>query len=169
MEEDVQAVLDWAVEIAESAPEAYRQAAFTELLSYGLVSLQKDKGSFEQSVVSDEAVSSMHSSADQDVRFDNLPETYLIAKQGTREQQTVWSVIELCRSGKEATVDSVANNIKTKLGISPEKKSNTSTTLRNLTPRYLSRNKRETGKGYAYKPASDAIKIFDEFRSKKEK
>jgi len=156
---DVQSVVQWAIEIADDLPEKYQEAAFAELLRYALNSMP---GAAEVDTVADtQAKPALHLSEPwQKKLISELPEGYLVAK-GSRDQQTVWAVVKLLERGEEATPESVRKIIETGLGVASESPSNTSHSLRKLTPKYVKREEREEGRGYAYTPTAIALKAFE--------
>lgn len=152
---NAESAIEWAMEIADNLPEKYQVAAFAELLRHALT--------VESSVVErSEAGSSQPSSQPLRERLVNeLPDEYLVARNGSRDQQTVWAVIKLWHQGEEIIPASVMDFIRTHLCIQPEGQANTSTRLRKLAPRYLTRQERETGQGYEYEPTFRAIEVFE--------
>jgi hypothetical protein len=156
---DVKSVVQWAIEIADDLPEKYQEAAFAELLRYALNSMP---GAAEVDTVADtQAKPALHLSEPwQKKLISELPEGYLVAK-GSRDQQTVWAAIKLWEQGDEAMARTVRETIKTRLGVTPESQQNTSSRLRQLTPEYLGREKREEGQGYAYTPTAKALEVFE--------
>jgi len=154
---DVKSVLQWAIEIADDLPEKYQEAAFAELLRYALNSMP---GAAEVDTVADtQTKPALHLSEPwQKKLIIELPEGYLVAK-GSRDQQTVWAAIKLWEQGDEAMAKTVRETIKTKLGVTPESKDNTSRRLRQLTPEYLTREKK--GRGYVYTPTAKALEVFE--------
>jgi hypothetical protein len=157
---DVKSVVQWAMEIADNLPEQYQEAAFAELLRYALSSMP---GAAEVDTVADtQAKPDLHPSEPwQKKLISELPKDYLVARKGTRDQQTAWAAIKLWEQGDEATSKTVRETIKTKLGVTPPSEDNTSNRLRQLTPKYLRREKRKKGRGYAYTPTAKALEAFE--------
>lgn len=109
---DVKSVLQWAMEIADDLPEKYQEAAFAELLRHALSSIP---GAAEVDTVADiQAKPALHPSEPwQKKLISELPEDYFVARQGSRDQQTVWAAIKLWEQGDEATSKTVRETIKT--------------------------------------------------------
>lgn len=156
-----EAIIQWAIEIAEGLPEEYQVVAFTELLQHALKSMSyvAESGAGEPPLA---ATLQPASQPLLERLVSELPDDYLVAAQGSRDHQTVWAAVKLWQQGKEVTSASVIDCVKTNLCIQPEGTGNTSTRLRNLTPRYLSRAKREEGQGYVYQPTPNASEIFED-------
>lgn len=96
--------------------------------------------------------------------FDGLPDEHRVAK-GKRDHQAVWATIVLRQLGQEATTTSIASIVSKRLGMSPEDKDNLSGRLSKLTPQYLRREDRTEGRGFAYFPTRDSLKIFGDLKS----
>lgn len=79
-------------------------------------------------------------------------------KSGSREQQAMWAVMTLGSRRQEATTTAISRIIKDELGHTPETASNLSTTLKGLTPRFVTRTR--SGKGYVYAGTGDSAKLF---------
>jgi len=146
MIENAESIAQWAMEIADGLPEKYQQAAFAELLKCVLNLKSSPTG---QGVEKTRRL------------INKIPDDHLVATEGSRDQQTVWAVMRLWEQGEEATPAGVINIIKARLRMQPESRSNTSGRLADLTPRYLMREEREEGRGYAHKPTPNAVKIFE--------
>jgi hypothetical protein len=154
MIENADAIVQWAMEIADSVPERYQLATFSELLRFALRSQPENKldhpiasePSSQPAVVSEKALT-------------GVPDPFLVAENGSREQQIVWAVIQLCEEAEEATTNTVMNLIQNRLSISSPARANTSRMLGELTPKYLTRKKE--GRGFVYRPTSRATEIFE--------
>jgi hypothetical protein len=160
MNDEIEYIVERAIEITEALPECYRVAAFAEILRYELGSLSSHSSTdtaipIPPSVLHDNKTSRQQLTS-------GIPELHMIAKDGTRDQQIVWAVMELCQRGTEATSNTVFDIIKTDLGVTPEIKTNTSRRLRRLVPKYLCRKERFKGRGYAYSPTTEAAQVFKE-------
>jgi len=159
MIENVESIVERAMQIADELPEKYQVAAFAELLRCAL----------ESATVSAEPRVPAHRDAQPPQPSDRSLEEGVVAglpqdhrvKEGSRDQQTVWAVIKLRDDGLEATSTSVLKAIRSKLGVTPESPENTSRRLRGLTPRHLKRRKRKKGPGYAYTPTGSALELFE--------
>ena len=158
---NAESIIEWAIEMAEGLPEKYQVVAFAELLRHALksTSYAAESGAGESSLA---ATLQPASQSLQERLIGELPDDYLVATNGSRDHQTVWAAIKLWQQGKEVTSASIIDCVKTHLCIQPEGAANTSTRLRNLTPKYLSREKREEGQGYAYRPTPKASDIFED-------
>jgi hypothetical protein len=153
-------IIQWAIEIAEGLPEKYQVVAFAELLQHALRSTSHGAESDEQETPPT-ATPQPPGQLLQERLVSQLPEDYLVAAKGTRDQQTVLVAIRLWHQGEEVNPASVMDSVKTQLCVPPESRSNTSARLRDLSPRYLTRRQREEGRGYAYEPTLKAIEIFE--------
>ena len=81
-----------------------------------------------------------------------LPPDHLVKEHGSREQQVAWAVVKLHQRGEAATPASVMAAIKGELGSTPPTRPQTSTLLKNLVPRFMTRVKE--GRGFAYVPTA---------------
>jgi len=155
-----ESIIKQAVDIAEELPEKYQVAAFAELVRHALgsaaVSADPDPGAHPMGGPSPPA-----DDAGWGALAGDLPDDFVVADKGTRDQQTVWAVITLCQDGLEATSATVREAILVHLGVTPESLQHTSRTLRGQTPRYLNRQKRQEGSGYAYVATENALEVFD--------
>jgi len=159
MMEDVESMANWAMEIAEGLPEKYQQVAFAELLRHVLKS--RPNPTENDTEVPSRAGYSQPTTPWLERLVSELPHDYHIAEAGTRDQQTVWAVIKLCEQGDEATSESVCEIIRASLGVTPPSPKNASGSLRRLIPKYLRREKRKNGQGYAYVPEAEALEILE--------
>lgn len=96
--------------------------------------------------------------------FDGLPDEHRVAK-GKRDHQAVWAAIILRQLGQEATTTSIASIVSKRLGMSPEDRDNLSSRLSRLTPQYLRRDDRAEGRGFAYFPTRDSLKVFEDLKA----
>lgn len=159
MNDELQKILDQTVEVTETLPERYREIAFSALLRYFLTSSSKSHiGISNQKQIKDHDSSS---ESDDGNMVSDLPEAHVIAENGNRAQETMWAALTISARGDEVTTESIMRCIKVELGKSPQKGTNTSTTLKNLTPKYLSRTKAEEGSGYTYEPTKNAFRVFE--------
>lgn len=166
--EDIQRIISEIIESVDNFQEPYNEIAFKEILRHRLSS-PKSLNTLENisSINQPESSVDIHKNLlrnDWEVElFNNIPEAYIIAESGSRDQQTLWAVITLHSRSKEPDNDSIRKVLRDELGISPQSKSNTARTLRSLTPQFLSREK--DGKSYVYKPNRSSIKIFDDLKN----
>jgi hypothetical protein len=158
MIENASSAVEQALEIAEGLPEKYQEVGFAEVLRHILrhSSAKASSGASEAATQS----GSQSSRSKLEELAESLPDAYLVAE-GTRAQQVIWAVVELSMEGEEATRESVGERIEIGLSITPPHPNNISTLLGDLCPRHLTREKREDGKGYAYRPTSQALEIFE--------
>ncbi len=155
------AAIDWAIELADSLPERYRELAFSELLRHALNTVSEDnvESNFGEVSPKQKETPSVLSSALKDI-----PDAHLVAAKGDRDQQVAWAVAELFNRGDEINNQAIREIIKTRLAISPPNEPNTSRSLQKLTPKYVMREKGESGKAYSYLPTINLIEIFDDLK-----
>jgi hypothetical protein len=157
---NIRKIISEALEISNEVPEDYKKDTFFIILSHLLKTLDKPVGDEEINLsVPSQGVDQSDSWLDWVVQ--NIPEPYEIARNGNRDQQTVWSVVMLHSRYKEAIVGTVQEIIRTELGITPQNRQNTGRQLRRLTPRFLIRRNRTEGKGYKYEPTTHSAEIFE--------
>lgn len=155
-----------AIEIAEDLPGDYKEKAFEVILTHLLRGEQPEVPENGQKVTAVKAEEKNGESNKNDLKgwekrvVNQIPEAYIISDNGNRNQQCTWAVIELYKRGEEASVENVRLIIKDELGLTPQNRSNTSRTLKNLTPKHLSRSKK--GKEYYYTPTVNSIEIFED-------
>ena len=145
-------------EIVEEIPSDLRTSAFAELLKFVLnpdsesLLLSHDTPAVEGKDTSNADIPEWLSNI-----FSNKPEPHVVAS-GSRQEQAAWGIIQLCSEQKHATKENLREVLKTRLGVTPESKSNTNRTLRNLVPRYLTRE--ESDNGYSYLPTRNILDVF---------
>lgn len=161
----LQEAIQNAADLADTAPEKYQQAAFRELLRSHLQHTRPEPSS-RQDVPEgkgDRRSSTVGSAPElqpwERTLIEGLPDASTAAE-GTRSQQAVWAVVRLLEDREPADVNAVRQTIKTELGLTPASKNNTSTTLKDLVPDYLSRTEPEEGQAYVYHPTRNALDIF---------
>jgi len=146
--------IDWAIEIAEKLPEKFQQPAFSELLHYALFHSDEDEQLAKkpkdklQPKIPDEVIS------------DGFPDLHLLAKQGNRDQHVAWAVANLYLNKEEVNNEAIRKVIREKLAITPPGRQNTNRSLRNLTPKYITRTM--VGKKYNYAPNANFLEVFSE-------
>jgi hypothetical protein len=158
---DIEDTLRWAQELAEGLPDRYREAAFAELLSYALSTSGTTRHDVTQHASEKSESSTPLRAPWQQKLIDNLPSAHLVASKGSRDQQAIWAIIKLLDADEEATPASVRDQIEAGLGINAESSDNTSRRLRQLTPTFAMRQKRQDGRGYAYTPTTYALELFE--------
>lgn len=145
--------IDWAIKIAEKLPEKFQQPAFSELLRYALFYSAREKE------VEEKPKGKLQQKFSEKVTSDEFPDLGLLAKQGNRDQHVAWAVAELHLTNEEVNNQTIRKVIREKLAITPPIRQNTNRSLRNLTPRYITRTK--IGKKYNYEPSENFLKIFE--------
>ena len=93
-----------------------------------------------------------------------IPDAHLIATKGDRDQQIAWAVAELFTRGEEINNQTIREIIRIHLAITPPNEPNTSRSLQKLTPKYIMREKGESGKAYSYSPTINLIELFDDLK-----
>jgi hypothetical protein len=166
MNNDIKKKANEAIEVAEDLPEEYKEKAFEVILIHLLRREQPEAPVNSQEVTAVKAEEANGESNKNDLKgwekrvINHLPEAYIISDNGNRNQQCIWAVIEFYKKGEEASVENIRLIIKDELGLTPQNSNNTSRTLKNLTPKHLSRSKK--GKEYYYTPTVNSIEIFGE-------
>ncbi len=145
--------IDWAIEIAEKLPDKFQQPAFSELLRYALFHSEKEKE------LEEKPKGKLQQKLPEKVSSDGFPDLDLLAKQGNRDQHVAWAVAELHLNNEEVNNQTIRKVIREKLAITPPIRQNTNRSLRNLTPKYITRTK--IGKKYHYEPSANFLEIFD--------
>lgn len=160
MTEKPESIIKSAMEMAEELPEKYQVVAFAELLRHALgsesVSKEPGTGAPPRAGPSPPA----DDTGWQELAR-GLPGDFVVKERGSRDQQTVWAVIKVCSNHEEATPEAVCRTIRTALSKKPEHEKNATNRLGRLTPKYLKRERRQDGKGFAYAPTDKALEIFE--------
>jgi hypothetical protein len=159
--EDLRKTLNEAAKAVEDLPEHLQEVAFSIILERRLEhgsSAGAEGNSAEPE--SDSATNESNNLPWLDDVIDDLPDTHDVAD-GTRREQAAWAVTYLVADEKSATTESVRDTIKTRLGVTPQSSANMSSTLGDLTPKYLSREGKKEGKGYTYMPTVNVADLFE--------
>jgi hypothetical protein len=158
MNEDYKSKIDEANDLTSHLPSEIRKEAFSVMLKHLLDGTSGTGG--EESISSEASKSKTYSDFKEwELKvISSLPEPYMIAKKADREQQAAWGVITLFARKEPATSNSIRELIRNELGISPQNEANTSTKLKGLIPKYLTRVK--DGKEFVYSPTVNSIELF---------
>lgn len=157
---DVTELLRELQDAVKTLDERYQVVAFQELLKHRLSpSSESEPRPSRATQRSTEHESQLpgHEQWQADV-VNGLPEAHLAARAG-RQAQTVWAVVTLFSQGEPVTTNAVRSTIRTKLGVNPESRGNTSTRLGKLVPHYLQRE--AEGREYRYEPTRHALQVFE--------
>ena len=161
--------IDEANELTEHLPSEIRKEAFSVMLKHLLGSSKDGSNRNIKSIStgqdlkgeSEKMIKNQNNSGFNDWQLNvikSLPESYIIAEKGDREQQTMWAVITLFSRNEKPVTGSVKKIIKDELGVAPQSDENTSHSLKNLIPKYLTREK--DGRSYVYYPTRNAPSLF---------
>lgn len=146
--------IDWAIGIAEKLPEKFQQTAFAELLRYAL--LYSDNSEPPNKQLPKKSIHQITKETD----FKNFSDLDLLSKKGNRDQHIAWAVAELYARNEEVNNNSIRKIIREHLAITPPARQNANRSLRNLTPKYITRTK--NGRKYNYTPTEIFIDIFND-------
>lgn len=149
--------IDWAIGIAEKLPEKFQQSAFSELLRFALNHDDEDD-SFTKKIKSNK----QKLDAEEIDTSEVVPDLDLLASNGNKDQHVAWAVAELYSKGEDVNNESIRKIIRQHLAIAPPNRQNTNRSLRNLTPKYISRTK--TGNKYIYVPSKRISEIFNDLK-----
>lgn len=157
MDEFMEAVAS-AETAVEGLPKHLQAVAFGEALTW-LLRGRPAVGDGARSIGGAGEHSDSEETANGDVGLaTGLPPAHVVAD-GTNREKLAWAVVTLYSRGQEATTASVMEIIKDELSVTPPNRADVSNGLRELTPRYLSREK--VGRGYAYQPQGRILDIFE--------
>jgi len=148
--------LAMAAELADAQPDRYRNAAYQVLLSNFLI--EADNLSTEKNPNKQNAPKRKPPKKEA-----GPPEAHQVAARGNRTQQAGWAASHLADRGEKVSPSAVRAEIKAALGIKPQNVANTSTALKSLTPKYLSREK--DGRGFSYVPTARMLELFADLGS----
>lgn len=146
--------INWAIEIAEKLPEKFQQSAFSELLHYALFHSDESKRSEKKTK------DKLQTKIPEKVLSDGFPDLDLLAKQGNRDQHIAWAIAELYLNNMDVNNESIRKVLREKLAITPPGRQNTNRSLRNLTPKYITRTM--VGKKYNYAPSTNFLEVFND-------
>ncbi len=171
MDEKTKEAAKWAEEMSKELPSEYKVAGFQEFLRYRLaISEERNLAPDLPIAPNDQDYPKDHKKQPTDWISDlvsEIPADHLIRESGSEDQKVAWAVINLANKGHEGINRAISEYIRFNLGIAPPSRQNINRALRNLFPKYLSREKHEKTRSYAYMPKPAVKETFAKLKSNK--